>query len=143
MTGTSLQSWLRGAPPSRSPRGGPRVASRIDLRGVAPAQRGGAHSRGVDPRPALRGAALSANSRYVIEDLVTNTLENAPQMLDTPTSNRSGLRARLVGGSGIRQQNITERRQMFNSDTPPSLPSDEQQLWFKIETEAAEAEVRA
>ena len=36
-------------------------------------------------------APMSANSRYVIEDLVTNSLENAPQMLDTPTSNRSGL----------------------------------------------------
>ena len=44
---------------------------------------------------------VSFNSRYVIEDLVTSTFENAPQMLDTPTPNRSGLRARLIEGSGI------------------------------------------
>ena len=88
-------------------------------------------------------APMSANARYVIEDLVTNTLENAPQMLDTPTSNRSGLRARLVVGSGIHQQNITKRLQMFSSDRLPSPPSDEQPLLFQIETEAAEAEVRA
>ena len=31
-------------------------------------------------------------------DLVTNTLETPPQILDTPTSNGSGFRARLVGG---------------------------------------------
>ena len=88
-------------------------------------------------------APMSANSRYVIEDLVTNTLENAPQMPDTPTSNRSGFRARLVGGSGIRQLNITVRRQMFSSDTFPSPASDEQRWRFQFETEAAEAEVRA
>ena len=87
-------------------------------------------------------APMSANSRYVIEDLVTNTLENAPQMLDTPTSNRSGLRA-LLGGRGIRQQNITKRRQMFSSRTLPSPPSDGQRLRSQIETEAAEAEARA
>ena len=48
----------------------------------------------------------------------------APQMLDTPTPNRSGLRARLVGhgGSGIRQQNITKPRQMFSSGTLPESP---------------------
>ena len=39
--------------------------------------------------------------------------------------------------------NITDRLQMFSSDTFPSPPSDEQQLLFQIETEAAEAEVRA
>ena len=90
-------------------------------------------------------APILANYRYVIENLVANTLENAPQMLDTPTSHRSGLLARLVGGSGIRQQNITDCRKMFSSDSLPSPPSDEQQLLFRIETEAAklEAEVRA
>ena len=62
-------------------------------------------------------------------------------MLDSPTSNISGLCARLVGGSGILQQNIIARRQMFSFDTLPSPPSDEQRLRFQIETEAAEAEV--
>ena len=47
--------------------------------------------------PVGNAAPMSAKSRYVIEDLVTNSLENAPQTLDTPTSNRSGLRARLAG----------------------------------------------
>ena len=90
---------------------------------------------------------MSANSHYVIEDLVINPFGKrsplSPQMRNTPTSNRSGLRARLVSGSGIHLQNITERRQMFSSDTFPSPPSDEQRLLFQIETEAAEAEVRA
>ena len=58
----------------------------------------------VSPRRRVNAAPTSANSRYVIEDLVTSTFENAPQMLDTPTPNRSGLRARLIEGSGILQQ---------------------------------------
>ena len=38
--------------------------------------------------------SMSANSCYVIEDLVVNTFENAHQMRDTSTPNRSCLRAR-------------------------------------------------
>ena len=75
-------------------------------------------------------APMSANFR-VIEDLSTNTFETTPLMLDAPKPNRSGLHARLIGGSGIGQQNITERMQMFSSDALPSLSSEEQRLQFQ------------
>jgi len=91
-------------------------------------------------------APASANSRNGIEDLVANIFEHAPQTLDPTTPARSGLRARLVGGSGLRQQNITERsdrRRIVNADTLPSPPSEAQRMRFQIETETAEAEIRA
>ena len=89
--------------------------------------------------------AVSDNSRYVIEDLVNNTFEHAPNTLETTTPERSGLRARSVGSSGLRQQprNITERRRMVNADILPTPPSAEQRLRFQLATEAAEAEVHA
>ena len=74
-------------------------------------------------------------SRHVIEDLVTN--ENDPQMIDTPTPIRSGLRSRSGLGSG-QQQHVTERRRVTRTDT---IDAAQRLIRFQIETTSAEHEL--
>lgn len=72
--------------------------------------------------------SVSDNSRYVIEDLVTKPFENAPHAPASSTPASSGLRSRSVGNSGLRQQNITERRRMVISDISHIPSTEAQQL---------------
>jgi hypothetical protein len=96
-------------------------------------------------------APVPSISRHVIEDLVTN--ENAPQMIDTPTPIRSGLRSRSGVGSG-QQQHVTERRRVTQTDTTDAAQrlirfqiettSAEHELWTEcVQTEAAETVLRS
>ena len=87
-------------------------------------------------------APVSSISRHVIEDLVTNSLDNAPQMIDTSTPLRSGLRARFGVGSGIQQQrhDVTERRRVVQLDTASAA---QRLIRFQTETELAETELQA
>jgi hypothetical protein len=80
-------------------------------------------------------APVPSISRHVIEDLVTN--ENAPQMIDTPTPIRSGLRSRSGLGSG-QQQHVTERRRVTQTDTTDAA---QRLIRFQIETTSAEHEL--
>ena len=82
-------------------------------------------------------APVPCISRHVIEDLVTN--DNAPQMIDTPTPVRSGLRARSGTGSGTQQQHVTERRRVIQTDTTDAA---QRLIRFQIETTTAEHELR-
>ena len=86
--------------------------------------------------------SVSDNYRYVIEDLVAKPYENAPHAPENSTPAQSGQRARSVGNSGLRQQNITERRRMVISDISHISSNEDQQLRFQLDTEAAEIEVR-
>ena len=82
-------------------------------------------------------APVPCISRHVIEDLVTN--DNAPQMIDTPTPVRSGLRARSGTGSGTQQQHVTERWRVIQTDTTDAA---QRLIRFQIETTTAEHELR-